>query len=35
MLPVHFESFIPEYGDYRHNLRNDHIRLQSDVNMEK
>ena len=27
MLPVHFESFIPEYGDYRHNLRNDQIRL--------
>ena len=27
MLPVNFESFIPEYGDYRHNLRNDQIRL--------
>ena len=27
MLPVYFESFIPEYGDYRHNLRNDQIRL--------
>ena len=23
MLPVYFESFIPEYGDYHHNLRND------------
>ena len=27
MLPVYFESFLPEYGDYRHNLRNDQIRL--------
>ena len=27
MLPVYFESFIPEYGDCRHNLRNDQIRL--------
>ena len=27
MLPVYFESFIPEYGDYRHNLRNDQTRL--------
>ena len=27
MLPVYFESVIPEYGDYRHNLRNDQIRL--------
>ena len=27
MLPVYFENFIPEYGDYRHNLRNDQIRL--------
>ena len=29
MLPVHvyFESFIPEYCDYPHNLRNDQIRL--------
>ena len=27
MLPVYFESFIPEYGDCRHNLRNDEIRL--------
>ena len=27
MLPVYFESFIPEYGDYRHNLRNDQICL--------
>ena len=27
MLPVYFESFIPEYGDYRHNVRNDQIRL--------
>ena len=27
MLPVNFESFIPEYGDYRNNLRNDQIRL--------
>ena len=27
MLPVYFESFIPEYGDYRHNLRNDQIGL--------
>ena len=27
MLPVYFESFIAEYGDYRHNLRNDQIRL--------
>ena len=27
MLPIYFESFIPEYGDYRHNLRNDQIRL--------
>ena len=27
MLRVYFESFIPEYGDYRHNLRNDQIRL--------
>ena len=27
MLPVYFESFIPEYCDYRHNLRNDQIRL--------
>ena len=27
MLPVYFESFIPEYGDYRHNLRNDQIHL--------
>ena len=26
-LPLYFESFIPEYGDYRHNLRNDQIRL--------
>ena len=29
MLPVYFESFIPEYGDYRHNLRNDHVRLMT------
>ena len=28
MLPVYFESFIPEYGDYRHDLRNDQTRLQ-------
>ena len=27
MLPVYFESFIQEYGDYRHNLKNDQIRL--------
>ena len=27
MLPVYFKSFIPEYGDYRHNLRNYQIRL--------
>ena len=27
MLPVYFESFIPECGDYRHNLRNDQICL--------
>ena len=27
MLPVYCESFIPEYGDYRHSLRNDQIRL--------
>ena len=27
MLPVYFETFIPEYGDYRHNLRSDQIRL--------
>ena len=27
MLPVYFENFIPEYGDYRHNLRNDQICL--------
>ena len=27
MLPIYFKSFIPEYGDYRHNLRNDQIRL--------
>ena len=27
MLPVYFESFIPEYGDYRHNLRNYQICL--------
>ena len=27
MLPVYFESFTPEYGDYHHNLRNDQIRL--------
>ena len=27
MLPEYFESFIPEYGDYRNNLRNDQIRL--------
>ena len=27
MLPVYFESFISEYGDYRHNLRNHQIRL--------
>ena len=26
-MPVYFESFIPDYGDYRHNLRNDQIRL--------
>ena len=27
MLPVYFESFIPEYDNYCHNLRNDQIRL--------
>ena len=27
MLPVYFKSFIPEYADYRHNLRNDQICL--------
>ena len=27
MLAVYFESFIPEYCDYRHNLRNDQICL--------
>ena len=27
MLPVYFESFTPEYGDYHHNLRNDQICL--------
>ena len=27
MLLVYFESFIPEYGDFRHILRNDRIRL--------
>ena len=27
MLPVYLESFVPEYGDYRHNLRNYQIRL--------
>ena len=27
MLPVYIETFIPEYVDHRHNLRNDQIRL--------
>ena len=27
MLPVYFKNFIPKYGDYRRNLRNDQIRL--------
>ena len=27
ILPVYFKSFIPEYVDYSHNLRNDQIRL--------
>ena len=27
MLPVYFDSFVKEYSDYTHNLRNDHIRL--------
>ena len=27
MLQVYFDSFIPEYGDYTHNLKNDQIRL--------
>ena len=27
MLPVYYDSFIPEYDDYTHNLRNDQIRL--------
>ena len=27
MLPVYFDSFIKEYGDYTHNLRNDQICL--------
>ena len=26
-LPTYFECFLPEYGDHRHNLRNDLIRL--------
>ena len=27
MLPVYFENFTPEYGEYHHNLRNYQIRL--------
>ena len=27
MLPVFFESLIPEYGDYRYNLRNKQTRM--------
>ena len=26
-LPPYFDNFLPEYGDYTHNLRNDLIRL--------
>ena len=26
-LPDYFDNFLPEYGVYRHNLRNDLIRL--------
>ena len=26
-LPPYFNNFLPEYGDYTHNLRNDLIRL--------
>ena len=26
-LPPYFDHFLPEYGDYTHNLRNDLIRL--------
>ena len=26
-LPLYFENFIPQYGAYHQNLRNNHIRL--------
>ena len=26
-LPAYFENFLPEYGDFQHNLRNNCIRL--------